>query len=201
MSRNFGGTGLGLVISKRIIELMDGNIWVESGGLGEGAKFIFTVNLYRDDQGLHRLQLYSGADKKERVSVRDIYDKFRGKKLLVVDDIDINREIIISLLRSTGLIIDTAENGKEAYDMVMADPNKYDLIFMDMKMPVMDGLEATRRIRTLTAARNRRLPIIAVTANVLQEDIESCYLAGMDDHIGEPVEVEVILEKLYEYLS
>ena len=195
-TRKYGGTGLGLVISKNIIELMGGRIWVESEP-GKGSRFIFTVNLLRDEEGLRQKP---GSDGKDEVSPEDIYDKTNGKKVLLVEDIEINREILITLLDGTGLIIDTAENGREAVDMVTAAPENYDLIFMDMQMPVMDGLEATRQIRNLPLA-GKKLPIIAMTANVFQEDIEKCREAGMDNHIGKPFDLAIVLEKLREYLA
>ena len=196
-TRKYGGTGLGLVISKSIIELMGGRIWVESK-LGKGSQFIFTVKLSRDLQKSH---LQSDFKDKEEVSIEDIYNNFKGKRVLLAEDIEINREILVTLLDGTGLIIDTAENGVEAVEMVRADPDKYHLIFMDMQMPVMDGLEATRQIRALPAVCDRMLPIIAMTANVFQDDIAKCRAAGMDDHIGKPINLSNVLGKLSYYLS
>jgi CheY-like chemotaxis protein len=126
--------------------------------------------------------------------------KFAGKKLLVAEDVEINQEIIISLLEDTGISIDCAQNGQEAVDMIAASPDKYDVILMDIQMPKMDGLEATRRIRTLTAQRLEYLPIIAMTAHVFKSDIEECLKAGMDDHIGKPVDIDDVLKKLRKYL-
>jgi len=184
ISREYGGTGLGLTISKRIVELMGGMIWVESKP-GKGAKFIFTAVV-----GFGKTPEYS-----ERTSVKKDYtNAFAGKRLLLVEDIEINREIIAELLSDSGITIETAENGAEAVDMVKRG---YDIILMDMQMPVMDGLEASRRIRAL----GNTLPIIAMTANVFKEDIESCIEAGMDGHIGKPIDIDAVLEKLGEYLD
>jgi len=324
-SREFGGTGLGLVISKRIVELMDGRIWIESE-FGKGAMFVFTVKMRRSKKNLfsqlspgvnwnsiralvvdenegtrnffrglfdsigshcdiaadgfeayrmleencdydmcfidwclpfadsieltelikfyggsntHVVNLISAADWariKNDVEIKGVdryllkplfspmiidcitgclssesqdndkkirKDKggeFNGKRILLAEDIDINREIIISLLGNTGLMIDCAENGKDALEMVRADPEKYDIIFMDVQMPQMDGLEATRQIRALPPRRSRPLPIIAMTANVFREDIDNCIAAGMDGHLGKPLDVAEIYGKLRMYL-
>jgi CheY-like chemotaxis protein len=126
---------------------------------------------------------------------------FEGKKMLLAEDIEINREILISLLEDTGLIIDCAENGREALGMIEASPDKYDIVFMDVQMPQMDGLEATRRIRALPALRGIALPIIAMTANVFKDDIERCLAAGMNDRLGKPIDVDIMIAKLQKYLK
>jgi signal transduction histidine kinase/CheY-like chemotaxis protein len=185
-SRKYGGTGLGLVISKRIVESMGGRIWVESEP-GKGARFIFTVKALRGKEG---------SDDALETSAAANAGAFEGKRLLLAEDIEINREIFIILLENSGLIIDCAENGKEAFDMVEAAPNKYDLVFMDIQMPIMDGLEATRRIREIS----QNIPIIAMTANVFKDDIDSYLAAGMDDHLGKPLDIEMVFEKLHKYL-
>jgi CheY-like chemotaxis protein len=126
--------------------------------------------------------------------------RFAGKKLLVAEDVEINREILISLLEDTGIRIDCAENGLEAVEMIAAAPGKYDAVLMDVQMPKMDGLEATRRIRALAAQRMKKLPIIAMTAHVFKSDIDECLAAGMDDHIGKPLDIDDVLRKLNKYL-
>jgi len=321
-SREYGGTGLGLVISKRIIELMGGRVWVESE-LGKGAKFIFTAKVLRgkkryrsmlapginwknvrvlavdemaetrsqfktlfdqigiqcdtaDDgfdacriieenggydiyfigwcmPGMDGIELARKikANETKRPSVvimvtaaewrqikedatkagvdkhlikplfssmiidcindclgvegsdkdhSSIHGEFQGKRLLLAEDIEINREILIALLENTGLIIDCAENGKDALDMIEAAPEKYDIVLMDLQMPQMGGLEATRHIRALPALQNIKLPIIAMTANVFKDDIEACFAAGMDGHLGKPIDIDKVLDKLREYL-
>ncbi|MDR0314133.1 MAG: response regulator [Treponema sp.] len=127
--------------------------------------------------------------------------RFANKKLLIAEDVEINREILISLLEDTGIGIDCARNGLEAVDMVVSAPTQYDVILMDVQMPKMDGLEATRRIRKLLAERPKRVPIIAMTAHVFKSDIEECIAAGMDDHIGKPLDVDDVLRKLEKYLG
>ena len=125
--------------------------------------------------------------------------------MLLAEDIEINREIVIALLEESGLSIDCAENGQEALDMIAAAPDLYDIVFMDIQMPVMNGHEATRRIRALLGtpgvSRPAPLPIIAMTANVFTSDIEDCLAAGMDDHLGKPVDIDRVMETLRKYLK
>jgi CheY-like chemotaxis protein len=197
LSRNYGGTGLGLAITKRIVELMGGNIWVESE-LGKGAKFTFTAlvgrgGTYNDTNG------GEGGDG-ENGGALSAGGIFKGKRMLVAEDIDINREILIALLEDTSILIDCAENGAEAVDMITANPEKYDIVLMDLQMPKMGGLEATKKIRGLNLERRSRLPIVAMTANVFKEDIEECINAGMDGHLGKPLEMDKVLEILRKYL-
>jgi CheY-like chemotaxis protein/anti-sigma regulatory factor (Ser/Thr protein kinase) len=128
-------------------------------------------------------------------------DNFKGKTMLLAEDIEINREILISLLEDTEITIDCAENGREALEKIAAEPDKYDVVLMDVQMPQMDGLESTRRIRALPELQNRKLPIIAMTANVFKSDIAACIEAGMDDHLGKPLDIDKVLEKLRKYMS
>jgi len=139
-------------------------------------------------------------DQKEKETQIDINGVFAGRRILLVEDMEINREVVLALLEPTQLEIECAENGKEAVRIFSADPNKYTLIFMDIQMPEMDGYEATRRIRALKIPEAINVPIIAMTANVFREDIEKCLNAGMDDHIGKPIDFEEVMEKLRAYL-
>jgi len=186
-SRKFGGTGLGLAISRSIVEMMDGRIWIESE-LGKGSAFSFIV----------KLKLGEGNQMTE--TVQEAIDQFEGHRILLVEDMEINREIVIALLEPTLLEIDCAENGREALEMFAADPNKYELIFMDMQMPEMDGLEATRQIRALNIPNAKTVPIIAMTANAFREDIVKCLDAGMNGHLGKPIDFDDVLNKLRTYL-
>ncbi|MDR2296129.1 MAG: response regulator [Clostridiales Family XIII bacterium] len=325
-SRKFGGTGLGLTISKSIVEMMGGRIWIESE-LGKGSVFAFTVRAKRGGETRRSLldpsvrpdnmrvlavddvpeireyfealsrrfgiacDLAAGGEEAlaliERNGPYDIYfvdfrmpgmdgielsrrikasgagksvvimisatewneieadakragvDKFlqkplfpsaiadcineclgagaaehasvapsaeepacfSGYRILLAEDVEINREIVLALLEATALSVDCAENGAEALRLFSEDPARYDMIFMDVQMPEMDGYDATRHIRALRAPQAQTIPIVAMTANVFREDVERCLAAGMDDHIGKPLNFEEVLEKLRRYLS
>ena len=183
MDRKFGGAGLGLALAKHIVELMDGEIRVESEQ-GKGAKFAFTI----------KAQLRAPATQDDSQVSLD------GKTALLVEDVEINREIVMAMLESTGLHIECAENGREALDVFTTNPDKFDVILMDINMPEMDGVEATRRIRALDAPAGARVPIIAVTANVLMSEVDTYLAAGMNDHIGKPVDFDKLVNKLHKYL-
>jgi signal transduction histidine kinase/DNA-binding response OmpR family regulator/PAS domain-containing protein len=131
----------------------------------------------------------------------DINGIFAGRRILLAEDMEINREVVLALLESTKLEIECAENGKEAVRMFSLMPDKYSLIFMDIQMPEMDGYEAARRIRELKTPEAENIPIIAMTANVFKEDIEKCLSAGMNSHIGKPIDFEEVMEKLRFYLK
>ena len=325
-SRKFGGTGLGLSISKRIIEMMGGEIWVESEP-GCGSAFIFTVSLKEDGYEANPLpeesfnwediRLFvvdddpeirtffsevseslgvsctvaaSGEEAVELLTRDDDFnvhfidwslpgmsgielvkeirgvvgqkkvvilissvdwrfiednaraagvDKFLAKPLfrsdvvnaineciglekaiehceteiseepvdfaehtiLLAEDVEINREIVMALLEPTRIHIDCAENGEQAVKMFESDPEKYDMIFMDVQMPEMDGYEATRCIRAMDHPWAKEIPIAAMTANVFREDIERCIAAGMNAHIAKPIDFDDVLEKLRRYLN
>jgi len=183
-ARTYGGTGLGLVISKRIVELMDGHIWVESE-LGKGSRFVFTAFLQRGSAGRQ-------SKSEEKME----HDDFSDFVLLLAEDVEINREIVLALLESTRLTVECAENGVQALKMFREKPDRYDMVFMDMQMPEMDGCQAASAIRALDCPRAKSVPIIAMTANVFREDIEKCLASGMNGHLGKPLEFEDVLESL-----
>jgi CheY-like chemotaxis protein len=126
---------------------------------------------------------------------------FENRRILIAEDIEINREIVIALLADTGIGIDTAENGALAVKAFADNPARYDLIFMDIHMPEMDGFQAARAIRELDVPGAAEIPIVAMTANVFREDIERCLEAGMNAHVGKPIDINDILDKLHMYLD
>jgi CheY-like chemotaxis protein len=130
----------------------------------------------------------------------DELDQFRGFHVLLAEDVDINREIVLALLEPTLLEIDCAENGAIAVRMFEENPDKYDIIFMDVQMPKMDGYEATRTIRAMDIPKAKSIPIVAMTANVFREDVERCLEAGMNDHVGKPLDFEEVLKMLRAFL-
>ena len=194
ISRKYGGTGLGLPISKNIVEMLGGEFFIHSKP-GAGSEFAFTIVAQawtKDERPL--------PNKSERKIAEDGEPRtcdFSGKRALVVDDIEINREIILELLAETGLEMTCAEDGKAAVELFSASPEgHYDVILMDMRMPVMDGVAATRAIRALDRADARSVRIVAMTANVMREDVEQALAAGMNAHIGKPIDLDRLLEVL-----
>ncbi|MDR3115691.1 MAG: response regulator, partial [Treponema sp.] len=127
-------------------------------------------------------------------------ETFEGYRVLLVEDVEINQEIVLALLEPLLLTVDCAQNGREALEFFGAAQDRYDLIFMDVQMPDMDGYEAVRRIRALGTPQARQIPIVAMTANVFREDIEKCLKAGMNDHLGKPLDMEEVMVKLRRYL-
>ena len=181
------GTGLGMPITKRLVEMMDGSIDLLSVQ-GQGTEF--TVHL--------RLPL-CGAPKKE-TPVAD--PAFAGMRLLVVEDNELNMEITTTVLEEAGFVVDQAVNGQAALEKIAtAAPGQYALVLMDIQMPVMDGYEATRRIRALPDPAKAQIPIVAMTANAFAEDRENALVAGMNEHIAKPFDIHTLLWKLAEILK
>jgi CheY-like chemotaxis protein len=142
-----------------------------------------------------------GLDDSAEPSATGAEDDFSAYTILLAEDVEINREIVLALLEPTGINIDCAENGLRALELFRAAPDKYDMIFMDVQMPEMDGYEATRKIRALGTPQAAKIPVVAMTANVFREDVEKCIAAGMNDHLGKPLDIAEVLEKLREYLN
>ncbi len=170
-TRKFGGTGLGLTISKKLVEMMGGTIRVESE-FGKGSCFIFTLPLALGD-----------ADRivAEQIDKED-FDRLRGAKILLVEDNKLNKELALSLLEREGMVVTSVWNGQEALDVLQTE--RFDGVLMDVQMPVMDGYTATRAIREFPDCQT--LPILAMTANVMIGDREKARDAGMNDHISKP---------------
>ena len=182
-TRKYGGTGLGLSISKQLVELMNGKIWIESKP-DVGSNFIFEIELKIGDV----------SKVKNRYAIDLNIQNVEDSKILLVEDNILNQEIVIGLLENSAIHIDIASNGKEALEMF--SKNSYKLILMDLQMPIMGGLEASKIIRETDPT----IPIIALSANIMKENIEETKRVGINEYLSKPIEVEKFYEILIKYL-
>lgn len=190
IARRFAVAGLGLSICKNLVALMNGAIEVQTAP-GEGSTFTAHFRIRQGSRDM--LPAKSGFNS-------PLEGIFSGKRLLLVDDIAINREIVMTLMEKTGITIDTAQNGQEAVEMYKAAPEKYDAILMDVQMPLKDGYAATEEIRAIGTLPAKSVPIIAMTVHAFEEDIKRSMAAGMTEHIAKPIEFDTLVAKLSLYL-
>ena len=181
------GSGLGLTIAKNLIRLMGGKIWVESE-LGQGSTFFFTIPYEEVPESYHVMA-------PEEEFVMPSYT-WKDKVILIAEDDEINFKFLEAVLQDTSAQVLHARNGNEAVELCRTI-NKIDLVLMDIKMPEMDGLEATRQIRQF----NRKVPIIAQTAFVLEEELKKCGETGCNDYITKPIEIKAFFEKVDGFLK
>ncbi|MDR2612569.1 MAG: response regulator [Deltaproteobacteria bacterium] len=192
ITMRYGGTGLGLTISRHIVHLMGGSIAVKSE-VGKGSEFSFAIWLKETESKIRETAPVSEADPK---------DRFKGKRLLLVDDVDLNRKIVKAMLKVTGIAVDEAEDGVIALRKFEDSPaGAYDIILMDVQMPNMDGYQASTAIRGLDREDAKKIPIVALTANAFKEDIDRALDAGMNAHLAKPVKQDKIIDVMLKHMS
>lgn len=194
------GTGLGLSIAKNIVSMMDGTIQVESE-VNKGSKFTVTIFLKLPDT-IYPQEKINRTENGYNTLYESSYNIYSGKNILLVEDNKRNAEVASELIGITGANVELAENGRVAVERCMAhEPGYYELIFMDIQLPVMNGYDAARCIRMLDREDAKSIPIIAMTANAFTEDVEAAYSAGMNEHIAKPLEFGRLTEVLKKWLG
>lgn len=195
-SLEYGGTGLGLSISNLLVQMMGGILEVSSE-VGKGSDFHFTLDFQYVNEPLEiQGQANPAADN------RSMLMDFTGKRVLVAEDNELNLEIVTTILDMHGFLVEAAADGKQAVNLFrMQEPHYYDLVLMDIRMPIMDGLEATKQIRTLGKADSRSIPIIAMTANAFDEDTRKSMESGMNGHLAKPIEIDKLFALLKNCLT
>jgi len=191
-TRNYGGTGLGLTISKKLVQLMNGKIWVESIP-NKGSIFIFEIELEEIQENKEHIQDYSYTHQRPVLLEKNI-NLLKETEILLVEDNPINQEIIMGLLENSNLKLDIANNGKEGIEFF--EKKSYALILMDIQMPIMDGYKASEIIRQ----KSKDIPIIALSANAMKEDMEKSKAHGMNTHLNKPIDVEKLYKVLLQYI-
>ena len=207
------GTGLGMAIVKKIVDRMGGTIAVKSRQ-GEGTEVIVILKFKVSSQPVanemralsrpEQMETFSEKEKAKQENLKEESSEnpFKNKKILLVEDNELNREIAVELLKEEGFILDTAEDGTIAVEkMRTAKPGQYDLILMDIQMPTMDGYEAVRQIRKLKNPETANIPIIAMTANAFEEDRQKALEAGMNEHVAKPIDLARLLEVVKKVLK
>ncbi|MDR2822270.1 MAG: response regulator [Acholeplasmatales bacterium] len=190
ITRKYGGTGLGLSISQRMVQLFGGSISVQSV-VGEGSKFSFEIKIKKTVKSV-----YSETDD---INTDNL---FKGKRLLLVDDVEINRFVVITLLDGSGFEIEEAVDGIDAVNKFKNSPvGYYDMILMDVQMPNLDGYGASRHIRSINRSDSKTIPIVALSANAFQDDIKKSLEAGMNDHLAKPVELDKLNKTFIRFLQ